>query len=317
MNKLNKKLCDEWNSNKNINPITKRSIKENGPVYNNIEKNCNKIDGTDVKIANKKTGKKGIINICEQWLNNPNVNPETGKSIKKNGPVYKRLLKLCEEKKSKTRSSSSSSVSSKTLKLCDEWKKNKTINPETGYKIKENGPKYNYFKELCMNLNKKVKSSSSSHHSFHSPKSSMSSSHRSFHSPKLSSFSSSHHSFHTPKSSSVSNMSNRELLELFRENQELKQTIKDKFEKINKLSSKSNSSSSNSSSYYSSSSKHSSLIDPIFAKKTSEQERLENEIVDEIRSNIPSSTSSSSKKEENKEIIRNGFLDRLAYLIGF
>jgi hypothetical protein len=322
MNKLNKILCDEWNSNKNINPITKRTIKSDGPVYNNIEKKCNKLNGSDVKVANKKkTGKKGIINICDEWLNNPNVNPETGKSIKKNGPVYKKLLKLCEEKK--TNSKTSSSASSKTMRLCDEWKKNKTVNPETGYKIKENGPKYNYFKELCMNLNKKVKSSSSHH--FQTPKSS--SSHH-FHTPK----SSSHNSFHTAKSS-FSDISNRELLELFKENEELKRTIVNKFKKLHRLSASSSSKSNPSTSYYSSqhssspihsnssnnnNSNNSPVINPIFDKNddkiSSEEKRVANEIIDEIKDVIDNDK---IKKESNKEIIRNGFFDRLAYIIGF
>jgi len=313
MNKLNKILCDEWNSNKNINPITKRTIKPNGPVYNNIEKKCNKLNGSDVKVVNKKTGKKGIINICDEWLNNPNVNPETGKSIKKNGPVFKKLLKLCQEKKNKSKSSSSS-VSSKTLRLCDEWKKNKTVNPETGYKIKENGPKYNYFKELCMNLNKKVKSSSSHH--FQTPKSS--SSHH-FHTPK----SSPHNSFHTPRSS-ISDMTNKELLELFKENEELKRTIVNKFKKLHRLSA-SSSNSNSSTSYYSSQhssspihSNNSPVINPIFDKNddrfSSKASSIASEIIDDIKEAIDNDK---IKKENNQEIIRTGFFDRLAYLIGF
>jgi len=325
MNKLNKILCDEWNLNKNINPITKRTIKSNGPVYNNIEKKCNRFNRDDNRVRNnRKIEKKGIINICDEWFSNPNVNPETGKAIKTNGPVYKKLSKLCEEKKSKSKSSSS--ISSKTSKLCDEWKKNKTINPETGYKIKENGPKYNYFKQLCMNLNKKVKSSSpksSSHHSFHTPKSS---SHHSFHTPKSSSHnsfhtpkSSSHNSFHTPKSS-LTEMSNRELLELFKENQELKQSIVNKFKKLHRLSmsnSNSNSNSNSSSSYHSyphsSSPIHSKspLIDPIFVndyKISSEEKKIADEIIDEIKDVIDSEK---IKKESNKNIMEEGFLGKL------
>jgi hypothetical protein len=243
MNKLNKILCDEWNSNKNINPITKRSIKPNGPVYNNFEKNCNKL-GNDKKI---KDIKKGSKNICDEWLNNPNINPETGKAIKKNGPVYKRLLKECEKKKDKSKSKSSSlSSSSKTLKLCDEWKKNPTINPETGYKIKIDGPKYKYFKTLCMNLNKKVKSSSQ--HSFHTPKSS--------------SHHSSYHSFHT-NASSLSNISMKELKELLNHDKYFKEELEKKVEKLSDLI-KSSSSSQQSQEYKYSSDKSSSEINPFF-----------------------------------------------------
>ena len=34
MNNLNIKLCNEWNSNKTVNPITKRNIKVNAlPIF--------------------------------------------------------------------------------------------------------------------------------------------------------------------------------------------------------------------------------------------------------------------------------------------
>jgi len=33
--------------------------------------------------------------ICDEFLANPSINPETGRRIKLNGPVYKRLINLC------------------------------------------------------------------------------------------------------------------------------------------------------------------------------------------------------------------------------
>jgi hypothetical protein len=38
----NKKLCEEWIKNKNINPETKRKIKDTSPIYKNYIKLCNK-----------------------------------------------------------------------------------------------------------------------------------------------------------------------------------------------------------------------------------------------------------------------------------
>ena len=33
--------------------------------------------------------------ICEEWRSNPLKNPRTGRTIKKDGPVYKKLNKEC------------------------------------------------------------------------------------------------------------------------------------------------------------------------------------------------------------------------------
>ena len=36
-------------------------------------------------------------NICKMFLQNKSINPVTGRKIKKNGPVYFKLIKLCKE----------------------------------------------------------------------------------------------------------------------------------------------------------------------------------------------------------------------------
>ena len=36
-------------------------------------------------------------NICQMFLQNKTINPVTNRKIKKNGPVYKKLSKMCEE----------------------------------------------------------------------------------------------------------------------------------------------------------------------------------------------------------------------------
>ena len=323
MNNLNKKLCDEWNLNKSVNPITKRTIKVDGPVYNKIKKNCGK-NTSDNKTKKKeketKKSKGSTKDICGLWLNNPSINPETGKSIKKNGPVYKKLLKLCDEKKIKSKTSSSSTVSSKTRKICDEWKNNPTINPETGYKIKIDGPKYNYFKSLCLlNIDKKVKSASQS----------LSVSTPSFHTAKKISSPSKYHSrekslnddFYSVKSS-LSSMNNEDLKRIFDKDKKLKQSIFNKLKKLDNIKKSSLKSKSKSSS--SSSSITSSIINPYFyhnddykPKKSSEEISLEKEIFDEIKSSLSTSSTSSQKSKDSKEKMEQGFLGKLFNIFGF
>ena len=41
--------------------------------------------------------------ICEKWLLNKNINPETSRKIKETGNVYKQLEKKCLTKKQKKR----------------------------------------------------------------------------------------------------------------------------------------------------------------------------------------------------------------------
>ena len=235
---LNKKLCDEWNMNKNINPITKKKIVIDGPTYKKIEKNCNKNkedkkpkkEDKKPKKENKKPKKedKKPKNICEEWLKNPNINPETGKTIKKNGVIYKKLLKLCEEKKNKSKTSSLSSHSSsskksvnsdvKEKKLCEEWLKNPSINPETGRKINIDGPKYNYFKTLC--LKNKISNKSPSHHD---DESSRRRKYSSYHDDESSRRHKSSSSYKTIASYITSSLDDEKLDKIKKENKDVKQ----------------------------------------------------------------------------------------------
>ncbi len=91
---------------------------------------------------NKKLNQK---EICDKWLLNKTINPETLRKIKENGDVYKKLEKKCslnqkEEKPKKD--------------ICDKWLANKTINPETLRKIKKNGDVYKKLEKIC-SLNQK------------------------------------------------------------------------------------------------------------------------------------------------------------------
>jgi hypothetical protein len=76
--------------------------------------------------------------ICDKWLKNKTINPETSRKIKENGAVYKELSKLC----------SLNPLNQKDL--CDKWLENKNINPETLRKIKETGITYKKLQKKCI-----------------------------------------------------------------------------------------------------------------------------------------------------------------------
>ena len=82
---MNKDLCKQWKKNKNINPLTGRAIKKNGPTYKKIEKMCKKYMSRKEK--------------CRKWKRHKSKNPTTGRKIKKQGPTYKKYEKECLSKK--------------------------------------------------------------------------------------------------------------------------------------------------------------------------------------------------------------------------
>jgi hypothetical protein len=88
-------------------------------------------------LKNKKLTQK---EICDKWLLNKNINPETLRKIKENGEVYKKLEKKCSlNQKEKPKK-----------EICDKWLANKTINPITLRKIKENGDVYKELAKKCL-----------------------------------------------------------------------------------------------------------------------------------------------------------------------
>lgn len=98
---INDNICKEWNLNKIQNPLTKKKIKKDSPIYKNFEKICN--DNS----------------ICKLWNLNKNINPITKRKIKNNSPIYKNFEKLCVENKIETIKSLilSKTNTEKTLKL--------------------------------------------------------------------------------------------------------------------------------------------------------------------------------------------------------
>ena len=90
--------------------------------------------------------------LCELWLNDPLVNPETGHDIERNGPTYSRWKEKC---KIIGLSNKPINKCKMTYRKCQEWKKNPEINPETGRKIKINGPLYRKIEKQCKLIQEK------------------------------------------------------------------------------------------------------------------------------------------------------------------
>ena len=83
--------------------------------------------------------------LCDKWLQDKTINPETKRKIKENGTIFQKLSKKCSPKETLTQKD-----------ICSKWLQDKTINPETKRKIKENGEVYKKLSKLC-SLNQKVK----------------------------------------------------------------------------------------------------------------------------------------------------------------
>ena len=77
--------------------------------------------------------------LCLEWLKEPLINPQTGYPIERNGPTFKLCQKKCKlyglEHKPKP-------TGELTWRKYQEWKQNKGVNPETGRKIKVDGPTF-------------------------------------------------------------------------------------------------------------------------------------------------------------------------------
>jgi len=75
--------------------------------------------------------------MCMKWLEDPLVNPETGKIIKKNGETYNKWKNLCLEMGIKPQK-----PENMTKGIYKNFQHNDGVNPITGRKIKKDGPTY-------------------------------------------------------------------------------------------------------------------------------------------------------------------------------
>ena len=106
INDITNTECNLWNINKNINPKTKRKIKETSPIYKKFEKNC----------LNKRIATNNIYKIVNDFclLNRPKSN---FKINEKDKIIYDKINDLCSVIKNKKNSYISQSVVSSNKKL--------------------------------------------------------------------------------------------------------------------------------------------------------------------------------------------------------
>ena len=167
-------------------PCKRISMKKALEWYTDIVKSLNKISSSSSFSSSLSSSKSSVKivppkvvevkqvkqndDLCKKWIKNKLVNPVTNYTIKYNGPTYNKLKKQCEDviilgdDSSKIKSSNENNeIYSKKFKknisksVCIEWKKNKTTNPFTNRKIKEENAIYKEFKKLCSILADKEK----------------------------------------------------------------------------------------------------------------------------------------------------------------
>lgn len=80
--------------------------------------------------------------FCLYWKNNKPHSPiPPHRKLKTNGNAYKEIDATC--KKSTRR------IRKRVVRICRKWKRDKTISPITGKKVKKGGPEYKSFDGLC------------------------------------------------------------------------------------------------------------------------------------------------------------------------
>ncbi len=84
--------------------------------------------------------------LCQEWLREPLINPETGHPIERNGPTFNVWRQRC-----KNAGLSSRPVATKTMtwRKCQAWRQNPYVNPDSGRDIEKNGPTYKWIAKQC------------------------------------------------------------------------------------------------------------------------------------------------------------------------
>lgn len=101
---------------------------------------------------------------CRAFLKNPTFNPVTGRSIKIGGPVYKKLEDWCKDvlpnSPPKIRTSRKTSEIFKSFEklkqICDEWNKNRNIDPVTRKRIVPADDVYKQLVSRCSQFDKNI-----------------------------------------------------------------------------------------------------------------------------------------------------------------
>lgn len=90
--------------------------------------------------------------LCKEWLKEPLINPETGLAIKRNGPTFMYWKEKCKKLRLGSRPVATGELS---YRKCQEWRRNKKINPDTGREIKIGGTKYKWLEKTCRQITEK------------------------------------------------------------------------------------------------------------------------------------------------------------------
>lgn len=98
--------------------------------------------------------KKEQKRLCNEWLKDPLVNPETGRAIEKDGPTYNYYKSLCRKLKVANKPVATGKM---TWRKCQEWEKNPGINPETGRRLTPGSPTYKKIEKQCKCIQKEKK----------------------------------------------------------------------------------------------------------------------------------------------------------------
>ena len=98
------------------------------------------------------TANDEIHRLCEEWIQEPLINPKTGRRILKNGETYKMWQNKCKELGLEHKPKCNKLV---TYNRCQEWIKNRNINPETGRKISSTGPTFKRYLKKCKNVERR------------------------------------------------------------------------------------------------------------------------------------------------------------------
>ena len=99
---MDRKLCEDFERNPGVNPLTGRKIDAGGPTYRRIAALCAKRrSGGAPPVPAPRRANAGIApSDCEKFAKDPRFNPVTGRAITKGGAVYEKLRKACAERRS-------------------------------------------------------------------------------------------------------------------------------------------------------------------------------------------------------------------------
>lgn len=92
--------------------------------------------------------------LCELWLKDPLINPDTGHPIDRNGPTYNNWIERCKKLGMKHRPLATREM---TWRKCEAWRENPSLNPDSGRKIKIGGKIYKEIQKQCNIINKEIK----------------------------------------------------------------------------------------------------------------------------------------------------------------